>query len=143
LTWVIVGLLFFAIEMATPSFFIICFGLGALAASLMAALGFSLYVQLGVFLVVTVICLAGLRKFGKLTLTGRETKTNYNALVGKTGIVTREIAPEKDFGRVSVQGEDWAAVAETSTQLEVGARVKVLAVSGVRLIVCRAEDRAK
>jgi len=143
LTWAIIGLLFIAIEIATPSFFIICFGLGALAASLMAALGFGLNVQLGSFLVVTVICLAGLRKFGKLTLTGRETKTNYNALVGKTGIVTREISAETALGRVTVQGEDWAAVAETSTQLEVGARVTILAVSGVRLIVCRAEDRTK
>ncbi|MBT9152840.1 MAG: hypothetical protein DDT35_01066 [Firmicutes bacterium] len=140
LTWVIIGLLLVGLEIVTPSFFIIFFGIGALAAGAIAALGLNLPWQLFAFLVVTLIGLFGLRKFVQKGLAGPATKTNYNSLVGKTGLVTTAIAAETGLGRVTLSGEDWAALAETNAAIEVGAKVTVVSVSGVRLIVRRAED---
>lgn len=141
ITWAILGLLLVALEMVTPSFFIMFFGLGALAASAVAALGYSLVVQLLAFLVTTVICFVFLRKYALRMRGGPMIQTNYDALVGKTGIVTKTIAMETGLGQVKVRGEDWSALAETSTEIAQGEMVEVVAVSGVRLIVRRAHER--
>jgi membrane-bound serine protease (ClpP class) len=55
------------------------------------------------------------------------------AMIGKVGEVRTELQPE---GLVYVAGEEWSAVAEdTGALLEVGERVVVIAVDGVRLRV--------
>jgi len=141
ITWAILGLLLVALEMVTPSFFIMFFGMGALAASAVAALGYSLIVQLLAFLVTTFICFVFLRKYALRMRGGPMIQTNYDALVGKTGIVIKTIAMETGLGQVKVRGEDWSALAETSTEIAPGEMVEVVAVSGVRLIVRRAHVR--
>jgi len=141
LTWAILGLLLIALELVTPSFFIIFFGLGALAASAAAALGYSIFVQLLVFLVITLIGFVFLRKYSLKMQGGAATQTNYEALVGKMGVVTKTIAVETGLGQVRVRGEDWSALAETRAEIAQGEMVEVLAVSGVRLIVRRAHER--
>ena len=141
ITWAILGLLLVALEMVTPSFFIIFFGIGALSASVVAALGYSIIVQLLAFLVTTLLSFVFLRQYALRMRGGQTTQTNYDALVGKTGIVTKAIAMETGLGQVKVRGEDWSALAETSTEIAQGELVEVLAVSGVRLIVRRVHER--
>jgi len=141
LTWAILGLLLMALEMVTPSFFIIFFGIGALAASAVAALGYGIIVQLLAFVVTTLTCFVFLRKYTLKMQGGPTTATNYEALVGKLGIVTKTIALETGLGQVRVRGEDWSALAETSAEIAQGEMVEVLAVSGVRLVVRRAHER--
>lgn len=36
-------------------------------------------------------------------------KTNQDALIGKNGIVTEEIHPIKNTGRIKIDGDDWKA----------------------------------
>jgi len=141
LTWAILGLLLIALEMVTPSFFVIFFGMGALAASAAAALGYGIFAQLLAFLVTTFIGFVFLRKYSLKMQSGPTTQTNYEALVGKMGVVTKTIAVETGLGQVRVRGEDWSALAETNAEIAQGEMVEVLAVSGVRLIVRRAHER--
>jgi len=77
LTWAILGLLLIALELVTPSFFIIFFGLGALAASAAAALGYSIFVQLLVFLVITLIGFVFLRKYSLKMQGGAATQAKW------------------------------------------------------------------
>jgi len=135
LTWVIVGLALIGFEMVTPSFFIIWFGIGALAAALVAGLGLNLIWQLAVFLICTSALLAYSRKFAVKMQGGNDTKTGYAALVGKTAIVTKRISAHTGTGLVKVLGEEWSALAETERNIGPGEKVEVVAVSGVRLIV--------
>lgn len=135
LTWAILGLALIGFEMITPSFFIIWFGVGALAAALVAKLGLSLVWQLTAFLVCTVTLLAYTRKFAIKVQGGRDTKTGYAALVGKTAIVTKRISAHTGTGLVKVLGEEWSALAETDRNISPGEKVLVVAVTGVRLIV--------
>lgn len=134
LTWAILGLALMGFEMITPSFFIIWFGIGALAAALMAGLGFSLVVQLLAFLISTVLLLSFTRKFAA-KVKGNETKTGYAAVIGKTAVVTKRISAQTGTGLVKVLGEEWSALAETDRDIGPGEKVEVVGVTGVRLLV--------
>lgn len=139
LTWAILGLALIGFEMITPSFFIIWFGIGALAAALTAVLGFSLVVQLLVFLLCTVTLLSFTRKFAA-KVKGTETRTGYAAVIGKTAVVTKRISAETGTGLVKVLGEEWSALAETDRNLRPGEKVEVVGVTGVRLVVRPLKD---
>ena len=87
-------------------------------------------------LIVTgVICVAyvalGRRYVHRLTV-ARKSKTNVDAIVGRTGIVLQRIAQNVD-GRVKVGNEDWRARA--TEDIEKGDEIVVTDVSGVTLIV--------
>ena len=135
LTWAILGLALIGFEMITPSFFIIWFGVGALAAALVAKLGVGLVWQLATFLVCTITLLTYTRKFAVKVQGGHDVKTGYAALVGKTAIVTTCISAHSGTGLVKVLGEEWSALAETERNISPGEKVLVVAVTGVRLIV--------
>ena len=65
----------------------------------------------------------------------RETES-VEDLVGKTGIVTETVDGDAGTGLVEIDGEGWAARAVyTDDVYEVGTRVTVLAIEGVKIIV--------
>ena len=73
----------------------------------------------------------GRRYVHRLTA-ARKSKTNVDAIVGRTGIVLQSIARNVD-GRVKVGNEDWRARA--TEDIEKGDEIVVTGVSGVTLIV--------
>jgi membrane protein implicated in regulation of membrane protease activity len=58
-------------------------------------------------------------------------------LVGLTAIVTAGIEPDDvaRLGRVQVGGEQWGAISAAGAPLPIGARVRILAVTGTRVVV--------
>jgi membrane protein implicated in regulation of membrane protease activity len=62
--------------------------------------------------------------------------SNVDAVVGKTGVVTKRIAP-RDCGLVKVGAEEWRAelVSDTDPAREIGVVVTVASVEGVTLKV--------
>lgn len=91
-----------------------------------------------VTLVVTsVICAAYIfigRRYVHRWTAVRKSKTNIDAIVGRTGIVVRSISRSID-GRVRVGNEDWKARA--TEDIEEGIEIVVTGVSGATLIVER------
>ena len=71
------------------------------------------------------------RRFRK---NGDKVGTNADRLIGQFGIVTKGIADPFSVGQVKVLGETWSAQSEI-TPIEVGAKVEILEIEGVRLIV--------
>jgi membrane-bound serine protease (ClpP class) len=62
-------------------------------------------------------------------------RTGMQSLIGKTGVVVEAIDPH---GQVQMAGELWSAsLAENESALPVGARVQVVAISGIHLQVRR------
>ena len=90
------------------------------------------YVELGIFLVVGGLLAMYTRWVGKAIR--KKPVTGSETLIGKTGIVTRELAPE---GEVSMDGIIWKArlTGPFSNKLESGARVVVVRRSGLTLEV--------
>lgn len=84
----------------------------------------------------TVVYFAVLRRWLKKKLTVKDRPTNIDAVVGKTGVVTKRIAPLEP-GMVKLGDEVWRAELASSDDgaREAGTTVKVEAVEGVTLKV--------
>jgi len=86
-------------------------------------------------IVTSVICVAYValgRRYVHRWTAVRKSKTNIDAIVGRTGIIEQNITRNVD-GRVKVGNEDWKASA--AEDIEKGVEVVVTGVSGVTLIV--------
>lgn len=76
------------------------------------------------------------RRWLKAKLTVRDQASNVDAVLGKTGVVTKRIAPH-DCGLVKVGSEEWRAELSQGdeTPREIGATITVSSVEGVTLKV--------
>ncbi len=86
--------------------------------------------------VLALVYLALFRRWLRAKLTVKDQPTNVDALVGKTGIVTKKIALA-EAGLVKVESEVWRAelAQADGTARDVGATVKIEAVEGVTIKV--------
>ena len=66
-----------------------------------------------------------------------DTKMNNNAMIGKKGIVIKEINPLEETGQVKVAGELWSAITLDNTKIQINEIVKVTKVEGVKLVVTK------
>lgn len=137
--WIVAAALLLVAEMFAPGFWLASVAVGCAGAAVAALLPIGLLGQVLVFAVTTVGSLFGLRpvlvrRF--LHAHGMEVRTNVEALVGKSGVVTKRIDPVTRVGRVVVDGEDWrGALLEGGGVIEPGTRVIVVQVDGSTLVV--------
>lgn len=137
--WIVLSALLLVAEMFAPGFWLASIAVGCLAAGVAGLLPIGLLGQILVFAGGSLASLFGLRpvlvrRF--LHSRGTEVLTNVEVLVGKTGVVTRQIDPVTRIGRVVVDGEDWrGTLLEGSGVIEPGTRVIVVQVDGSTLVV--------
>ncbi len=72
------------------------------------------------------------RKIIKQKIIVTTNKTNIDQLIGKVGIVTKEISPSQS-GSVKINDEDWRAASPES--IAVGEKAEVVSIEGVTLQV--------
>ena len=113
---------------------------GALIALIAALVGANVWVQLGIFLAVSLLLLiftrpAALRYMNKSTL-----KTNVDSLTGEVGVVSERIDNLEATGKVKLNDVLWTARSEDGTVIEEGAVVEISRVEGVKLIVKMKEE---
>ncbi len=137
--WLILTIAFIVIEAMTTGIVTIWFAVGALSAFIIALCDGNLVVQIVAFVVVSIVLLIFTRKiFVQRLKTGTE-KTNVDALIGQTAIVTTDITSMKT-GTVRVDGKEWTAVALNEAEsFKIGDRVIVERIEGVKLVVSLAQ----
>ena len=135
--WVIAAVVLFIAEVFTPGFVVACFGAACLLSGIAAALNLGPNVQIIVFCISSAVSFVAIRPLMKKYLWRSDpgTKTNVNALVGKTGLVTEKIVPLTSQGRVVVGGEDWRGASVDETEIEAGMKIIVTDIDGTKLIV--------
>ncbi|WP_459129179.1 NfeD family protein [Guggenheimella bovis] len=131
--WLILAVVLMIIEAMTVALVTIWFVGGALAAMIIALFVDSIVVQIGVFLVASIVLLLLLRPFVKKTLSSVE-PTNADRLIGKKGVVTR---PSSEFhpGVGRVENQVWTIEAEDNRPLPMDYAFEVISIQGVKLIV--------
>lgn len=137
LVWFILFVIFVAAEIVTAGALVsIWFCFGALAAMFAAMAGTSFTIQMVIFIAVSVVLLIFTKPFAKKLLNGRIEATNAPALIGKYGIVTKEINNIEAAGAVKIDGKIWTARSSDEREIiKEGAEVKILDIQGVKLIV--------
>jgi len=134
MAWLIIAIVCGIIEVATMGFWFLWLSLSALLLSLLAWLNIvtALSAQVIVFGVITIFFIIFTRPLVVRLFKTNEVKSNVDALIGLTGIVTMEIIPPES-GQVKLQGEIWTARSEQ--RLSQDSLVKVRSVEGVTLYV--------
>ena len=139
--WLALFVVFLIVEAGTVALVSIWFALGALAALVSCALGAEMWLQIAVFLVVSLVLLAVLWKRVRNKLT--TTKTNVDSMIGAEGYVTEAIDNLSYTGRVKLGGITWAARSTSGAGIPVGTLVKVERIEGVKVFVSPAEVACK
>lgn len=116
LIWFLVGVLFLILELYLPGFILIFFTAGCWIAALAAwLLDVELRTQIIIFMVSSLILLITLRKYSLKTFKGTtrdDVDDQYaESKIGKTGIVSKKIAPHVP-GEIKVMGSFWMATAD-------------------------------
>lgn len=133
--WIGIAIIFAIVEGATMGLVTIWFTIGAGAASVVAVLDGSLFIQISVFIAVSIILLIFTRPLLRQKLKVGKEKNNVDQYIGEIGVVIEEIKPFRQ-GRVKLKSLDWAAVGENSeVGITEGKEVKVVRIEGVKAIV--------
>ena len=133
--WLIICGLCLITEIFTVSFLMFFPGVGAFFAFIAALLGANITIQSIVFVISSALMIIFLRPLVTKLFKSKDTAMNSNALIGKTGIVLKDIVGIDQTGQVKVQGEIWSAVCEDGIKIEKDAKIQVEAISGVKLVV--------
>jgi len=141
--WTILGAVLIVAEIFTSGFVLLWFGIGALAAALLAIVGVdSLALQFLVFAVVSSGLTAASRtifvNYFSREKSGQSLRSGVDALPGKVGTVVSSSRGALQEGAVKVFGSTWTAYPASGEEpLEAGERVCVDRVEGASIYVKR------
>lgn len=136
IVWTVVLIALVAIEIVTMGLTTIWFAAGALAATIAAACNAPLFVQIALFLIVSVLMLVFTRPVAMKYFNKDRVKTNVDSLIGQKGIVTGKINNLEGYGQVTLNGMEWTArSAAQGCVIPEGSVVVVKEIHGVKLIV--------
>ena len=142
LIWLGLFIILIVIEILTVGLTTIWFAGGSLAAMLAAVLGAGAPMQIVLFLAVSCVLLIFTRPWAVKHLNRKRVKTNYESEIGKVIRITEEVDNLAQTGASVVGGQEWSVRSKNDSQtLEAGALAKVVAVSGVKLIVEKYEEK--
>ncbi|HEY0978379.1 MAG TPA: NfeD family protein [Flavobacteriales bacterium] len=134
--WAGLALLLLIAEIFVPGFFLFCLGIGCIAGSVAAGLGFEAPVQLIAFSGFSLLTFFTVRPVLMKRFWKEDgVRTNMDALVGQRGRVSQDFEPGLRLGRVSVAGDDWRAESINETPLHIGDTIEVVRVDSNTLIV--------
>ena len=138
MNWIWLGAVvaFGVLEAATAVLVSIWFVGGAAVALLASFLGAALWLQIALFLAVSVLLLIFTRPICRRIFSFGIKDTN-NQEIGRIAVVIQEVDPVKNTGRVRLDGVDWIAVSQDGTIIPENTSVRIEAVSGTKLTVSR------
>jgi membrane protein implicated in regulation of membrane protease activity len=136
LFWLVSMIVLFIVEAATVNLMTIWFAFGALGALIASLLGAELWLQIIIFILVTIITLIPTRKLAKKYFSkSHHQPTNSDVVIGKDCIVTEDIDNLLSVGAVKCMGKEWTARSESDEKIAAGETVTAVAIEGVKLIV--------
>lgn len=139
--WFVLAVVLASAEIVVPGFFLLPFGIGALAGAIAALAGAPFLVQLVVFLVVSVATFAAFRPIAaRLNRAAQPPGVGSTRLVDLQGVVIEALGPD-DPGMVRIDREVWRAESADGSVMETGTPVRVVEVRGTRVLVVPAPTK--
>jgi len=124
--WLMLGLSLSILEMLLPGIFMIWIGIAALLTSLVVYFGAGLYVQIGAFVIFSIIAtLLGKKIYDKLDVKNYINQRSVD-LIGEEATLLFDV--ENGKSRVKLFDSQWSV--KTSEKLKKGDKVKVVSVNG-------------
>ncbi len=136
--WLILFFILMLIEILTVGLVSIWFMIGALIAFIVSYFTSSIFIQLLVFIITSILFLILTRPIVKKYFSKKIIKTNVNKLIGETGIVIEDVT-KTNMGKVKVDGQIWSALNSSKGRIKASEEVEILSIEGVKLIVRKKE----
>ena len=134
--WLILFVIFVLVELATMGLSTIWFAGGALVATVFAAFNAPVWLQIILFLIVSILLLYFTRPIAIKYFNRDRAKTNIEGYIGREVIVISEIDNLQGIGQVTLGGQEWTArTTKNEVGMPVGTVAVVVAVDGVKLII--------
>ena len=141
LLWLVVVVVFLAVELMTVTLTSIWFAAGGLIALFVAMAGGGFVIQMIVFLIGSFAMFFATKPWADKVINAKKTSTNADRAVGEEVRVLERISNLDQTGRVVVHGQDWMArTVDDNIKIEQGELVRVLRISGVKVIVERVKE---
>ena len=123
IVWLVLLLLFAGGEAVSVGLTSIWFAAGAL------------WIQITLFLAVSLLCLAAVRPLAKRYLNDKVEATNADRVIGAEAKVTEDIDNIHGKGAVIIRGMTWSARSQDDGPIPTGTLVRVLRIEGVKVFV--------
>ena len=139
--WLAILTFFLVAEAVTVQLTTIWFAGGALVAALAAGMGAEEWLQIILFLAVSLILLILARPVLKKCLNKGMVRTNVNSLMGQSAVVIQKIDNLSQMGQVRINDIEWMARTESDEEtIPEKSVVEIEAVQGVKLIVKKCKE---
>lgn len=139
IVWLVLLVLFFAVEASTVTVVSIWFAAGSVVALIASLLGAPTWLQTVLFFVVSILLLLALRPITKKYFTPKLTRTNIDSVIGSVGIVTAKIDNIEAVGTIKLGAMEWSARSTSGDEIPEGTRVRVDRIEGVKVFVTPVE----
>ena len=135
--WFILLIVFIVAEVLTAGPLVsIWFCFGSLCAMVAASAGVPFYVQLIIFVVISIALLILTKPFVKKYVHKNIIKTNVEAIIGQHGVVIEDINNLDAKGAIKVAGKVWTARSiSENDMIHQGEEVEIVSIEGVKAIV--------
>ena len=136
--WLIIVILLTIIEVSTVNLVSVWFIVSALISLLLSFFIDSFFIEFLVFVVLGIILLIITKPIlNKYLLKNKDVSTNFDRVIGMTGIVTEDII-ENEIGEVKVDGKRWSAISDE--KIDKDTYVIIEKITGVKLVVSKKES---
>jgi len=134
--WLIFAGICLIIEAFTTGFLIFWFAIGALLAMIISFFTTNLILQTSVFILSSSVLIFVTKPFVNKFIHKNDTiKTNVSSLIGKVGVVTKDIDSIKACGQIKVNGEIWSAIGLDDINISEDTEVEIKEIKGVKVVV--------
>ena len=130
--WIIVFIVLSILELLTINLVSIWFATGALITAILSLFIEDELILYTTFAITSLISLILTRRITKKILVKDTIPTNTDRLIGKTGIVTKDIT-KTSYGEVKIDGKYWTAI--SNTKIDENKQVEIISIEGVKLKV--------
>lgn len=142
IVWLVLLVVFLVVEASTVTIVSLWFAAGALAALIASLLGAAAWLQVLLFLAVSVILIIALRPIVRKFVHPKLTATNVDSVIGSTGLVTASIENVSATGQVKLGAMVWTARSTSGAPIPEGTLVRVDRIEGVKVFVTPVEVSA-
>ncbi len=139
--WLVVVIVFLVVELSTVTLTSIWFAAGALIALFVAMADGNFIAQLVAFIIAAFGMFFATKPWADKVINSKKVSTNADRAIGEEVRVLQRISNIDQTGMVAVHGQEWTARTEDDKDIiEQGEMVRIVRISGVKLIVEKLEE---
>lgn len=133
--WIILAIVFLAVEFGTVALISLWFVGGSVAALAVCLLGGPLWLQVLIFGLISLALLLLVRPFLKKYIDPKKVRTNVDAMRGRQAVLLETVDNLAATGSLELSGVVWTARSADGSVIPAGTVVTVQGVEGVKLLV--------